>query len=122
MGQAQIEDLSVRLQNRGRHGNLTLPVLPRVGGQVIQLVNGPDSDATVAELTHTEQMVLHAGIPVDTFAGNVVSGSAMAEAYRVAAPDLVSGRLSIEEAQKSVKALFFWRNVGSRCILGNNSK
>jgi hypothetical protein len=38
-------------------------------------------------------MVLHTGIPVDTFVENVASGSAMAEAYRVAAPDLVSGLL-----------------------------
>lgn len=45
MQQAQVDDLLTTLEQRIQDGNLTLPVLPQVSSQVMQLVNDPESDA-----------------------------------------------------------------------------
>ena len=45
MQQAQVDDLLTTLEQRIQGGNLTLPVLPQVSSQVMQLVHDPDSDA-----------------------------------------------------------------------------
>ncbi len=43
--QTQVDDLLTTLKKRVQDRNLTLPVLPQVASQVMQLVNDPDSDA-----------------------------------------------------------------------------
>ncbi len=56
------------------------------------------------ELIHIGQMALQADMPVDTFVENIFNFPTMAEAYRVAALDLVSGRLSIEEPKQAANS------------------
>lgn len=53
MQQAQVEDLLTLLEKRIQDRNLTLPVLPLISSQVMQLVNDPESDA--ASLTQIIQ-------------------------------------------------------------------
>lgn len=56
MQQAQVDDLLTILESRIQDGNLTLPVLPHVGSQVMQLVNDPESDAAaLSQIIQSDQ-------------------------------------------------------------------
>jgi HD-like signal output (HDOD) protein len=56
MQQAQVDDLLTSLEKRVQDGILTLPVLPHVSSQVMQLVNDPDSDAaTLTGIIQSDQ-------------------------------------------------------------------
>lgn len=100
MGEANFSEIARGQISRIQDGMLRLIADPK--GEILLGVQIIGEGAT--ELIHIGQMALQAGMPVDTFVENIFNFPTMAEAYRVAALDLVSNRVDIERPKQAANS------------------
>lgn len=83
--------------------------ISRIPDGMLRLISDPSGEILLGvqiigegatELIHIGQMALQANMPVDTFVENIFNFPTMAEAYRVAALDLVSNRMMVARPKK----------------------
>ena len=84
--------------------------ISRIPDGMLRLISDPSGEKLLGvqiigegatELIHIGQMALQGNMPVDTFVENIFNFPTMAEAYRVAALNLVSRRMNIERPKQA---------------------
>jgi NAD(P) transhydrogenase len=102
VGRARFEEIARGQINGCQRGLLKLIADP--GGRRVVGVQIAGDSAT--ELVHIGQLGLAAGLDVDAYVDNVFNFPTMAEAYRIAAFDIVKQRANVTGGETVAEAVF----------------